>query len=261
MLYFCVCVQTEAFAYGLKYYDNHAIEFDVQLSGDNVPMLIHDAKLGRTVKDDGYVVDYSAKELGNMNAGQWHSDRFGGATIPRYEDVVAFCRGNDIWMNVEVKGDFSDGEHLRKIGTTVASLTKALFKDEMAKDTIDYSKIPIISSFSVEALEGMLAVAPEFPRALLVRGIGDTEGFISDTDELCRLLEHLEASACHINAVGLLKSHVAPLLARGYTVMAYNVDCPKRAMELEGYGINTICSDNFNIEGDIDKIKHPESRL
>lgn len=238
----------EAFAFGLAKYGNRAVEFDVMLSSDDVPILHHDAELGRTVQKQGFLVDYTALELCTMDAGAWHSVPFNGATVPKYADVVAYCRANNIWMNVEVKGDFTNGKHLRKIGSVVAALTKELYWEELSQVSINYHTLPLISSFSVEALEEALAVAPEIPRALLVRGLGPTTGFISNIEELLRILESVEATACHINQEGLLQTDVAALLSKGYNVLCYTVNCPVRLLELENYGVESICTDRFDLD-------------
>lgn len=242
-------VLIEAIIHGLEKHGNHAVEFDVQLSSDDVPILHHDSKMGRTVITPGFLVDYTAAELKAMDAGGWHSLPFAGAHVPLYEDIVAYCRENNIWMNVEVKGDFSDTKHLRKIGFTVAALTKVLFKDELSQIPVNYHTLPIISSFSPEALEEALVAAPEIPRALLVRGIGSNEGFIASLDNLLQILERVEATACHFNQEGLTSSDVAVVLSAGYSVMCYTVNCPQRLLELETYGVHSMCTDIFDLDG------------
>jgi glycerophosphoryl diester phosphodiesterase len=243
------CVFIEAIAYGLEKHGSHAIEYDVQLSADDVPILHHDSEMGRTVHCPGLLVDYTAEELDGMDAGAWHSARFVGAGIPRYQAVVAYCRAHMIWMNVEVKGDFSDHKQLRKIGYTVATLTRQLFKNELSQRRVNYHSLPLISSFSVPALEEALIAAPEIPRALLVRGLGSREGFIANIEALLTMLEQLEASACHINQEGLTRHVVAALLGHGYGVMCYTVNCPKRLLELQDYGVQAICTDMFDLDG------------
>jgi glycerophosphoryl diester phosphodiesterase len=51
-------------------------EFDIQLSKDGVPVVIHDATLERTTNGKGLVAAYTAAELKNFDAG-------GGEKSPR----------------------------------------------------------------------------------------------------------------------------------------------------------------------------------
>ena len=48
-----------------------AIEFDVMLARDGVPVVMHDPGLGRTVKGSGSVFEHDAQELAAMDAGAW----------------------------------------------------------------------------------------------------------------------------------------------------------------------------------------------
>jgi glycerophosphoryl diester phosphodiesterase len=49
----------------------HAIEYDIMLARDGVPVVMHDPYLGRTVLGTGNVFDYDAQELAAMDAGSW----------------------------------------------------------------------------------------------------------------------------------------------------------------------------------------------
>src|SRR5690349_8175249 len=69
----------------------HAVEFDVMLSRDEVPILMHDSYLGRTVIGSGNVSDYDAQELLLMDAGSWFGKQFAGEPVPTYEQVYQFC--------------------------------------------------------------------------------------------------------------------------------------------------------------------------
>lgn len=51
------------------------IEFDVRLSRDGVPVVIHDASLKRTGLVDRQVSELTARELGQIDVGRWFFDR------------------------------------------------------------------------------------------------------------------------------------------------------------------------------------------
>lgn len=82
------------------------IEFDVQLSADGVPVVIHDNDLARTTGIAGSVFEYSAQELVAIGAGEperFH-DRFAGVQIPLLSEVVAFlAQRREITAFVEIK--------------------------------------------------------------------------------------------------------------------------------------------------------------
>jgi glycerophosphoryl diester phosphodiesterase len=80
-----------------------AVEFDVMLSADGIPVLMHDPDFGRTIAGSGSVSDCTAGELAAMDAGSSFDRRFAGEKVPTFRQVIAFCDDNGIWMNVEIK--------------------------------------------------------------------------------------------------------------------------------------------------------------
>jgi len=62
-------------------------EFDVQMSSDGEPMVIHDDTLERTTSGTGNVSDYTLNQLQMMDAGQ-------GEAIPSLQDVFALVDKN-----------------------------------------------------------------------------------------------------------------------------------------------------------------------
>ena len=72
------------------------IEFDVQLSSDGVPMVIHDADLERTAGLPYSVLDSPAAELAvrSVHEPARFGDRYAGICIPSLRDAAAFLRGS-----------------------------------------------------------------------------------------------------------------------------------------------------------------------
>jgi glycerophosphoryl diester phosphodiesterase len=62
------------------------IEFDVRLSHDKVPVVIHDARLWRTARLARSVSDLSSRELSSIKVGSWFNRRFPRVAQPEYED-------------------------------------------------------------------------------------------------------------------------------------------------------------------------------
>lgn len=79
------------------------LEFDVQLTRDNEPVVIHDEKLGRTADGTGYVSDYTWKELRSLDAGKWMDSSFRGERIPHLDEVLDFGAQEGLLMNIELK--------------------------------------------------------------------------------------------------------------------------------------------------------------
>ncbi|MBZ0251997.1 MAG: hypothetical protein K8I02_01540, partial [Candidatus Methylomirabilis sp.] len=63
------------------------VEFDVHLSRDGVPVVIHDDDVRRTTDGRGLVKDLTLAELRRLDAGGWKDARFAGERIPTLEET------------------------------------------------------------------------------------------------------------------------------------------------------------------------------
>lgn len=83
-----------------------AVEFDVMLTKDNIPMLMHDHILSRTTGNNyqnSWFSDLDYQTLSEVDVGSWFDKRLSDVRIPLFEDVIKFCIQNNIWMNIEIK--------------------------------------------------------------------------------------------------------------------------------------------------------------
>lgn len=213
-----------------------AVEFDVMLSRDSVPVLMHDPEFGRTVPGSGKVSETNAQDLARMDAGSWFGSAFAGEPVPTYEQVVNFCKANGVWMNVEIKP--SPGSEM-ETGRVVGEVTRRLFDACDACDASDAS-LPLFSSFSFEALTAAKAAAPGIPRGFLVDVI--------PADWRDRL-QALDAVALHTNHKHLLAERAHAVKAAGYGLFCYTVNSPDRAREILGWGVDAFCTDRIDLIG------------
>lgn len=65
-----------------------AVEFDVRMSADGIPVVIHDDCIDRTTNGHGHVVDCTALDLRRLDAGSWKDRRFAAARIPTLEEAL-----------------------------------------------------------------------------------------------------------------------------------------------------------------------------
>lgn len=87
------------------------IEFDVHLSADDVPVVIHDARLDRTTSGAGRVRQHSLASLQRLDAGSWfnrlHPARaraaYVGRKIPLLSETFAWIRERKCLGYVEIK--------------------------------------------------------------------------------------------------------------------------------------------------------------
>lgn len=210
-----------------------AVEFDVMLSRDAIPILMHDPHFGRTVRGQGKVSDIDAAQLFAMDAGSWFGGQYAGEPVPSYEQAVNYCKANSIWMNVEIK---PAAGFEAQTGRVVAQWTRGLFADELA-DPARSAALPLFSSFSFEALVAAQDEEPGIPRALLVD--------VVPPDWRERLLA-LDAIALHTNHRNLTKAQAKAVKEAGYGLFCYTVNTPERARELLTWGVDAFCTDRID---------------
>jgi len=67
----------------------HAVEFDVHLTRDGQPVVIHDATVDRCTNGRGAVADLSLAEIKALDAGSWFAGPFEGEEIPTLAEALA----------------------------------------------------------------------------------------------------------------------------------------------------------------------------
>ena len=209
-----------------------AVEFDVMLSKDGIPVLMHDPEFGRTIRGTGSVANSTVDELVKMDAGAWFSDQFIGEKVPTYEEVVRFCRAHGIWMNVEIKPAPGFEE---ETGRVVAEMTAAMFADV---SVTDLSHLPLFSSFEFPALMAAKQAAPHIPRGFLIDEI---------TPDWRAQLQALGASALHTNHRHLTPSLAKEIKDAGLGLFCYTVNTPERAAEILSWGVDAFCTDRLDL--------------
>lgn len=197
-------------------------EFDVMLSAEGTPWLIHDETLERTTSGYGEVAHTPDYVLSALDAGSWYERRFAGARLPRLDEAARACLARGVWANIEIKP--SAGQEVRT-AETVAAHVAALWAS---------SALPLLSSFSEVALRTAARVAPHLPRGLLVEDVPD------DWKARC---ERLDAVALHAHARKLSKAQVRSLHAGGVWVVAYTENDPARARILFDWGVDCVITD------------------
>lgn len=80
------------------------IEFDVNITADGIPVVIHDCTIDRTSDHSGAVRDYTLAQLKTFDFGCKFNPDFAGTQIPTLEEVLALAaKCSDLLLNVEIK--------------------------------------------------------------------------------------------------------------------------------------------------------------
>lgn len=198
-----------------------AVEFDVMLAADGVPVLIHDETTERTTGVKGRVAQMRAAQLEGLDAGN-------GEGVPRFEKAAELCRRLGLWANVEIK---PAAGFERQTGETVARMAAELFKSEPP---------PVLSSFSLAALLAAQEAAPALPRGYLVEEVpADWQS----------KLKRLACVSLHCDHRKLDPALVEPIRKAGYAIACWTVNDPAWARRLLDQGVDCLITDALKVIG------------
>ncbi|BDR60072.1 glycerophosphodiester phosphodiesterase [Lactobacillus xylocopicola] len=97
----------EGFRYAIEN-GAEGVEFDVHLTKDGVPVVMHDERVDRTTDGTGYIKDFTLKALQRLHLTN-------GEPIPELEEVFKLLNERDIMINLEFKTSIVHYQGIEKI--------------------------------------------------------------------------------------------------------------------------------------------------
>lgn len=197
-----------------------AVEFDVMLSADGTPVLIHDETLERTTNGRGLVCETDDRTLFALDAGK-------GEPIPHFIEAARVCRALGLLANVEIK---PAAGHERTTAEKVARLAAEIWYDAPGQ--------VLISSFVPEAVEIARDLAPALPRSLLFEVV---------PADWPALFTQMRATALHCDADYLNDDVLRQAATLGVPVVCYTVNDPVVAQALLNRGVSAFFTDRLDL--------------
>ena len=155
-----------------------AVEFDVMLTADGVPILMHDETLERTTRCTGVVAEKTFAEI-----------RACDTSVPTLEEAIATCRRFGLWANIELKPAAGHEEETgRLVGRWLA---------------MHWDGQGVISSFSEKSALAARVHLPKAAFALLYEALPNI--WQADCQRLGAVAVHLAAEHAS-NAAAVLKA-------------------------------------------------------
>lgn len=198
------------------------VEFDVKLTRDAVPILMHDDLLDRTTSGVGAVATRSRAEIAGLDAGSWFGPAFAGESVPTLEEALALCLELGLGANIEIK---PCPGRARETARGALAVARACWPGDRAP--------PLVSSFDRDALDEARTCAPGWPRGLLLEGV---------PPDWRDRFQALQCSTLHVADRSLSADRVASLSGTA-PVLAYTVNDPDRARALIGMGVTGVFTD------------------
>ncbi len=227
------------------------IELDVQLAADGVPVVLHDADLGRTTdaadlaaslgQTSLALADWPSAALARLDCGSWfltadpfatladglasreHLNRLMPQRIPRLAEVLAWAATVGMALNIELK----TGSTVPPIRLATAAIT--------AVRAAAMETAVIFSSFDETVLVLCRDLAPEIARAALVER--------RPSAAFGAQLDRLGACACHPADAVTDRDLIQLLRQNGFHVNVFTVNDPVRQRQLQGWGATGVFTD------------------
>jgi len=189
----------------------NAIEIDVQLTKDGIPVLFHDFHLDRTTNGTGKVVEQDYEQLLRLDTGSWFHPSFAGEKIPTLESVFQLV-GDQRMINVELKKGSAGSPGLEKRVVELISqyrLESSVF----------------VTSFHHPLVKNVRSLSDDIRTGLIVEGLPLL---------IREQLKDAGASILSMSYAYLTKDFVSEMIDSGVSMIAWTVDRPSEIERVMG---------------------------
>lgn len=199
------------------------VEFDVKLSAEGEPVLMHDDRVDRTTDGKGKVAETPLARLQGLDAGAWFGPAFRGERVPTLAEALALLAELKMGFNAEIKP--CPG---REAETAIAACRT--IRERWPADL----PTPVLTSFKVEATAAAAQAAPELPRGLLAGKL--------PADWLDQAAA-LDAKTIHLGERDLTPAVVTAVREAGYPLVVWTVNDPALARQWRALGVHSLITD------------------
>ncbi len=136
--------------------DSAFVETDIQLTSDEVPILMHDWTLDRTTNGSGPVWAMSYNDIIGLDAGTWYDPAFAGTRVPTLQQLLALLQPSTKSAILEFKGSWT------------------VRQTQIVTDLLDEYGLAnrvILASFDLMTLRALREAAPEVSRVIIARSV------------------------------------------------------------------------------------------
>lgn len=208
------------------------IEFDVRLSKDLVPVIIHDGTLRRTAGRSDRIANLTWNELKRVDVGSWFPPGdFKQETLPCLEELFTLFEDNDLSLYLEMKCDSrSEFEPLAK--ACCETIDNFSFKERV-----------IVECFDLRALEIIRRIDPEIKTAALFEPAISKPSVLLDRRIIDQTIgvQAAELALHHRLARSRL---VQKARLAGLRVVVWTVDDPKWIARARAIGVEALITND-----------------
>ena len=202
------------------------IEFDVRLTRDGVPVVIHDSTLRRTGGVNKLVADLSWQELSQIDVGSWFKGgTFANETVPSLVELFELFQSNDARLYLEMKCDTA-AEHRPLAEACCRLINEFSFKERV-----------VVECFQLPALKVLKEIDSEIKTAALFDRAFTDQSIITRATEIGAI-----AVALHQRLAR--KSLVEKSKQAGFHVAVWTVDDPAWLQHARELGIDALITND-----------------
>lgn len=202
-----------------------AVEFDVQQTADGELIVIHDTDLKRLAGLPVEVGKLKYKEVAGVDVGSWFDPRFGGARVPRLDEVLA-AAPEGVEIHLEIK----------QPRVPYAGIEGRVL--EALRGRPGVKGRTVVSSFHYPTLKALRSLDPGV-RLGWLRG---KEPF----EESLAMARRIGAESVHVSGRGFSPAWPARARAAGLKLYVYTVDRPKDIRRLAQAGADGVFTNFAN---------------
>jgi glycerophosphoryl diester phosphodiesterase len=123
------------------------IEFDVRLTLDSVPVVIHDSTLRRTGGLSQRIADLTWSEVAKVDVGSWFSRSFANETVPSLAELFTLFEANNSTLYLEMKCD-SAAEYAPLAAACCELIAQRGLKERVVVECFQLAALKIVSELS-----------------------------------------------------------------------------------------------------------------
>lgn len=207
-----------------------AIEFDVRLTQDDVPVIFHDANLKRITGLDAYLLETKADQVCKLDAGSWFDSQFINLHIPTLKEWLQSAAELQLSLNIELKVDVK----------SQAKIIAQLLISHLQQYWPSALPVPLISSTDLMALSYVDQLSKQqLPLAVVSDHLLSNNALLE--------LKHKQFYSVHHWYQNLNAEYIACCHDLGLSILAYTVNDQKSLNALKKMGVDGIFTDNANL--------------
>ena len=207
------------------------IEFDVRLTRDGIPVVIHDSTLRRTGGLPHRVADLTWAEIKKVDVGSWFSATFVNETVPSLAELFTLFQSNNSTLYLEMKSDVASEQR---------ALAEACVK---AIDEHSLKERVIVECFQLPALRIVKEIDPAIGTVALFEPSFTNPSVLSD-QRIINQARDAGAAALALHHRLARESLVRKAKDLGLHVAVWTVDDPAWIERAKKIGIDALITNN-----------------